>query len=271
MKSLVVFLLLLNPSWAYIPRLATILDKATDKNGGRQGLIIERNVEIKDESLSCKETWYIAHADLMKVVVSGKDDGKPWKFEILYKDGKRQTVTVKGNLKTFNLSAEFYEPLLHYRSSRALLNRLVRLQILPTWAPRLLTEKEPPSQKSFVSLDRFKGTVSYSLGSKNTKNSKLPPHLWLQQDSFNIQKLRLASQVEVEFSDYRDHDPSETKELTQPELQTIQWNQSTVSIRTTSLKITSRNDLNKELKISTKDKAELPSQATFKEFYSRFR
>lgn len=259
------------PTFAYIPRLPTILAKTVAKNGGKKALIIQRTVNLKDENLNSKETWYIAHADLMKVVVEGTDDGKDWKFEILYKKGKRFTPTVKGTIKTFKASSEFYEPLLHYRSSKSLLNRLIRLQVLPTWAPRLMQGENKTSQKNFIQLDRYKGTVTYALGSTKTKGTLEPPQVWLQQDSFNIQKIRLPSQVEVEFSDYRDHDEREKKELTQPEAQVIHWKRSTVNIQTTSIKVVDLKTITDQLQIKKGQTATLPSQIAFKEFYSRFR
>ena len=89
MTTFLISFLLLFPtaSNAYIPKLATIMSHIAGNNGATNGLIIQRSVFFKDDNLACNETWYIANADAIKVVVSGKNlNQSDWSFEILYKN-----------------------------------------------------------------------------------------------------------------------------------------------------------------------------------------
>jgi len=254
-------------SWAYIPKLSTILSKMASNSGGNKAMIIKRTVTLKEENLSWMETWYISHADAMKVDVEGNfPDGKKWAFEVLYKNGKRTTGTTEGKPKTFPLSPEFFEPLLHVRSSKALTGKLTAMQILPTWAAS--RADADASGESYINLDRFKGGVVYILGSNETKNTQLPPRLWVEQDSFVPRKVRLGSQVEVEFENVKDFEEGKIK---QPETQNIFWKNATVLIQNTSVQMVEQNKVESALKLQKGETEQLPDNVNIKEFYSRFR
>lgn len=255
-------ILLSTPTWAHIPKLNTILTKVAANNGGTNALIIKRTVTLKDENVTSEETWYVANADLMKVNVTGSNsDGSKWAFEILYKDGKRFTSTVDGGLKAYPTSSEFYEPLLHYRSNKALQSKLVSLQIIPTWAGT-------NSQENFISLDRLKGGLVYLLGASETKNTQAPPQLWIEQDSFVLRKLRSGSQVDVDFDNIKDYSEGKIK---QPDLQTVFWKNTTVTIQNTSLQVVPQAKVANQFKMEKGDAAKLPENVNLKEFYSRLR
>ncbi|MCC6138217.1 MAG: hypothetical protein IT287_06270 [Bdellovibrionaceae bacterium] len=263
MKIVLLFIFLAFPfsADAYIPKLSTILGRISSNNGATNGLVIQRSVFFKDDNVACSETWYIANADAMKVVVSGKNtDQTDWSFEIIYKNGKRQTLTTDGETKTFPLSPEFFEQLLHYRSARALQSRLENYQILPAGAGS-------SSASSYVSLDRYRGAVVYKFGAQETKNAQPPPLLFVEQDSFVPKRLRLGSQIEVEFTDSTELDEGAIK---QPSQQTILWKNTTVVTKITSLEKAAQNKVSSHLKFESK-KAKMPENENIKEFYSRFR
>jgi hypothetical protein len=266
MISRILFLfvfILTQSSWAYVPKLSTILSKMASNNGGNKAFLIKRTVTLKEENVIANETWYVSHADLMKLVVEGTDaDGTSWVFEILYKGGKRTTTSVEGKNQSFPLSPEFFEPLLHYRSSRALLSRLTSMQIIPN---SISTDQSSPA---FMNLDRYKGGVTYVLGAQDSKNTLQPPRIWVEQDSFLIRKLRLGSQIEVEMDAFKDFEEGKIK---QPELQTIFWKNSTVVIQNTSTQLVEQKKVESFMKIQKDSKATLPQNASLKEFYSRFR
>lgn len=265
MKSILIFtaLAFCSPTWAHIPKLNTILSKVAGTTGGAKGLIIKRTLNLKDDNLTAEETWYIANADLMKVDVSGNNsDGSKWSFEILYKDGKRFTSTIEGGVKSFPQSAEFFEPLLHYRSSRALLSKLISLQIVPPTAATAV------NQDHFVSLDRLKGSVIYVFGASESKSAQPPPQMWVEQDSFVIKKVRMGSQVEAEFDAYKDYEEGKIK---QADTQKIFWNNITLTLQNTSLQLVAPEKLSAQFKIQKGDVAKLPDNEKLKEFYSRFR
>jgi hypothetical protein len=248
---------------AYVPKLSTILGKMASITGGNKAFILKRTVTLKDENVVANETWYIGHADLMKLEADGTNpDGSAWKFEILYKGGKRTTATVEGKTQNFPLSPEFYEPLLHYRSARALQSRLLGMQIIPNHTS---TDVSSPA---FMNLDRYKGAVSYVLGAQDSKNTLQPPRLWVEQDSFLIRKLRMGSQIEVEFDAFKDFEEGKIK---QAELQTLFWKSSTVIVQNTSTQLTEQKKIEPFLKMQKDGKALLPQNANLKEFYSRFR
>lgn len=271
MKKLIIplfTLLLALPAMAYIPKLSTVLSKVAGNNGNTKGLILKRTVTLKEENLTWNETWYISHADSMKVDVDGTGaDGGKWSFEILYKNGKRTSPTTDGKTKSFPLSPEFFEPLLHYRSSRALTSKLTAMQLLPSWALSRGGENEP-SHASFMNLDRLKGSVVYVLGSAETKNTQLPPRLWVEQDSFVVKKVRLGSQVEVEFDAIKEFEEGKIK---QPELQSVFWKNATVLVQNTTTEVVDQNKIEPHLKFQKTVGLQLPDNVNIKEFYSRFR
>jgi hypothetical protein len=264
----IVFILLFSFSFfsnAYIPKLSTILARVAGNNGGQNGLIIHRSVFFKDDNLASTETWYISHADAMKVVVTGKNtDQTNWSFELLYKNGKRQTVTTTGETKTFPMSPEFYEQLLHYRSARALQGRLESLQILPKNA-------SSANPTSYVSLDRYRGGIVYKFGAQELKNAQPPPSLLIEQDSFVPRKLRIGSQLEIEFTDTTELDTENEKSaIKQPTQQTILWKNTTVVAKITSMEKAPQSKISTHLKFETKQVV-MPANENIKEFYSRFR
>jgi hypothetical protein len=246
-------------------KLSTILGKMANNNGGTRGVIIKRAVTLKEENLSWEETWYISHADAMKVVVEGKTGDEPWKFEILYKGGKRTTPSTDGKAKSFPISPEFYEPLLHYRSARALTSKLVSMQVLPTWAAQ---NPDTTNTDSFLNLERFKGIVADVLGSTETKNTQAPPRVWIEQDSFVVRKVRLGSQVEVEFSDVKEFEEGKIK---MPEQQSVFWKNATVLLQNKSVEFVDQKKIEPHLKLGKGETAKLPDNVNIKEFYSRFR
>lgn len=257
----VLLLLLPNLSHAYIPKLSTILGRIATNNGATNGLVIKRSVFFKDDNIACNETWYVANADAMKVVVSGKNaDQTDWSFEIIYKNGKRQTVTTDGETKTFPISPEFFEQILHYRSARALQSRLENYQMLPA-------NSSAANSSSYVTLDRYRGGVVYKFGAQETKNAQPPPLIMIEQDSFVPKRLRLGSQIEVEFSDVTQLDDGAIKQPTQ---QTILWKNTTVVTKIESLEKQAQNSIVSRLKFDIK-KAKMPENENVKEFYSRFR
>lgn len=248
---------------AYIPKLNTILSKMTANNGGTKAWVLKRTVTLKEDNVVAQETWTVANADLMKLRAEGTNsDGSAWSVEILYKGGRRHTTTSEGNTQVFPLSAEFFEPLIHYRSSRALMSRLSAFQILP---PTVSGDTTSPT---YVNLDRYKGGVAYMLGALDSKNTLQPPRLWVEQDSFLIRKLRLGSQVEVEFDSYKDFEEGKIK---QPELQTVFWKNTTVLVQNTSTQLLEPKKAEAALQIQKGLRAVLPDNANLKEFYSRFR
>lgn len=263
MKQIIICFLLLFPlaSQAYIPKLSTILGRIASNNGATNGLVIHRSVFFKDDNVACNETWYIANADAMKVVVSGKNaDQSDWSFEVLYKNGKRSTLSTNGETKTFPLSPEFFEQIMHYRSARALQSRLENMQILPSNAGSA-------NPATYINLDRYRGGVVYKFGAQETKNAQPPPQLFVEQDSFVPKKLRLGSQVEVEFADTTELDEGAIKQPTQ---QTVLWKNTTVVTKISSVEKTAQNKVMAQLKLDNK-KAKMPENENIKEFYSRFR
>lgn len=263
MKKLILIALLFFPlfSEAYIPKLSTILGRMATNNGATNGLVIKRSVFFKDDNTACHETWYIANADAMKVVVSGKNaDQTDWSFEVIYKSGKRQTMTTTGEAKTFSISPEFFEQLMHYRSARALQSRLENYQVLPT-------NSGASNASSYVTLDRYRGGVVYKFGAQETKNAQPPPLLMIEQDSFVPKRLRLGTQIEVEFSDVTSLDEGAIKQPTQ---QTILWKNTTVVTKIESMEKVAQNSVTAKLKFENK-KTTLPENENIKEFYSRFR
>ena len=259
--ALILFLILPLTSLAYIPKLSTVLTRISANNGATHPLVLEKSVVFKDDNLECSETWYVENADSMKLVVSGKnEDATEWSFELLYKNGKRQSLSTEGEIKSFPLSSEFFEQLLHYRNARALQSRLEQWQILPA-------NTSSGTSSSYVTLDRYRGSVVYRFGAQESKSAQPPPLLVVEQDSFIPKRLRLGTQTEVEFSDLSSLDEGAIKQPTQ---QTILWKNTTVITKIKNISKTTPQKMQTHLKFERK-KSILPTNNNVKEFYSRFR
>jgi len=258
---------------AYPLRVKTIVGKMS-RNNGRQGYKILREVvfETKDDRIKARETWYVKNGDNMKVHVESADANNPWSFEILYKGNKRQTLSSSRKLKTFARSEEFFESLFHDRSSRSLMNRLVAFRFVPEWAktlpaPDYVDGQTKMQDEPFVRIVPANGTVTYALGSNRNLASEgsSSTTLWVEQDSFLIQKGQLRSKSQFVNEDFQ----TVPGGLKLPKTQVISWGNRVARVNMLTAEPTPVGP--KTLALKPKSTTEIPDNQVIKEFYSRFR
>lgn len=165
-------------SQGYIPRIDTIVKKMV-RNNGRTPYKVVREItfEAGDNRLRARETWYIKNGEDMKLVVESTNPDDPWKFEIIYEKGKRQTVSSTGNVKKFERSEEFFESLFHDRFHKSLMKRMVGFKVLPDWAPKIEEPtykdgKTKMTEEPFVRLEPTEGAVTYAIGAQQNADGE---------------------------------------------------------------------------------------------------
>ena len=151
-----------------------------------------------------------------------------------------------------------------------MIHRLVDLDLLPQRAQRAASAPGPTvssySPEPWVRLGRVGGSISFVLG-----EPKATPTLWIEQDSFLLQRIRFGSQAEIVVDENRE----QTSDLTFPQLRRYLWNQHSVLVRTLSVAPITIGPKTKPLmspQSLTQEKSNsLPEETMVQEFYSRFR
>lgn len=274
---LLIATLLIGPtSQAYVLRGKFILAK-TAKSHGSGPYRIEREVIIKttngDETI--KEIWTVGADEKMRLEAIGGGTNR-WEIDVLYSGGKRFFAESSGQVKSFAVSRDFFEPYFLAKSSSQILQMLVAQEIVPSHLLQKQKTQEKPelAPEGYVRLARLGGGVSYALGAPTPAGAPAnKPGLWIEQDSFNIQKVRFRTQSEIVAEDYQEYDQN----LSFPKLINVQWNNQVADIKTLSVK--SIKPEAAEAKLQMKELERKASMANRKgpqdpvvlEFYSRFR
>lgn len=284
---------------ASIPNSRTIVSRLA-KNSGRGVYVIDQEVRFSGpEGLVLRERWLVQNAEAMRLTVQGEKAGE-FRYDALYKDGRRTsstpallfssdpTKTEPGkDPRTLNVSGDFFEPYLYFRSSAKFLEYFVRAKILP---PSSLSKDRArianintykPTPEVAVRLGRTAGTVAWVFGEPTPVDGKTAyPGAWIEQDAFLLRKLRLPSQAEMSLADHaaaggglklarertivwRSNDPS----VIEPRAATIK----VISVKNLPEKSLAPQFLPTSISASELKSARLPDAAVAREFYSRFR
>lgn len=260
---------------AYIPHSQTIVGRLV-RNSGRGSYTIEQEVQFRTagEPLTLRERWVIENGETMRLTVSGPQvkNAEPIRYEANYTGGRRTapdltTSTTMNQTKTTALSSEFVEGLFHSRSSGGFFTALNRARILQPGQlrerPRITkidTAKYPP--EPYVRLGRTAGVVTWIFGDATPAQAqRLSPAAWIEQDAFQLRRVRFPSEAEVSADRFTSYPNS----LRFPRERTVTWGNNSVLIRVLSVKqgATSARE--------TAKGTHLPDIAQVKEFYSRFR
>lgn len=225
------FLLLITLAFASIPRTSFILSKVTD-HAGSGAYQIEQDVVFPglQENLTLRETWMIEGDNLMKLTVSGpKELQDAIKMQFIYNGGQRSTLNSRGR-QNARVGEDFIEKYFHFRTRDALARALAQDKILPATIPAPKPIKASKDfvyvPEPFVRLSRIGGVVTYQLGPAPRSEKETSPSLWIEQDVFQIRKIRLASQAEVSAENYANY----ARGLSLPKNRTVRWNQKSVQI-----------------------------------------
>ncbi|MBL7555553.1 MAG: hypothetical protein JNM24_07000 [Bdellovibrionaceae bacterium] len=269
MKSLVICILFSTLSFAYIPPLKMILDR-TSENAGSGVYSIETDVLLTDgiNEANVKESWLVENERSIRLTVIGQKELKGLKLTYLYENGLKWAM--KGQKReSQQASVDFLERWHHIRNADALNNFLISNKIIPEYKKD--KQSRAVYEESYVRLGRTEGVVNYAIG-ENNKDSLLPK-LWIEQDFFVIRKLRLPSQVEVEFENYKSY----SKGLNYPKNKLVRWGQNKVTINTLSV-VPKTGNLSAQFNpqsLEANNQSEVlynnPLKNLLEEFYTRFR
>lgn len=198
---------------AYILPLDFILQKSAGL-AGSSIISIEQDVQFKDgaKTYTVKETWLIEGDRNLKLQARGLGELKDAvNVNFLYNNKNRTSFLQKN--KSVKLAApDFFEKFLAIKSKDSYLGYMKELKIGEN-----------------VRLARAAGQVCFAIGNISTETD-VQPHIWFDQSSFRLSKLRFPSQSEVEFSDYVEKD-----KVHYPRLKTISWQGKVVTIKVTKI------------------------------------
>lgn len=290
---------------AAIPHSKTIVSRLA-RNSGRGVYVVEQEVRFAGpEGLVLKERWLVQNADSMRLIVQGaKQDAKPsdFRWDAVYREGRRTATAPAAPIpptaapgalsepgkepRTTNVSGEFFEPYLYYRSSAKYFELFVKNKILPPSAARerarianINTYKPAPEQA--VRLGRTGGVVAWVFGEPTpVDNATAFPGAWIEQDTFLLKKLRLLSQSEMVLSNHtnsggglklarersivwKSNDPA----VTEPRSATIR----VISVKNLPDKSLAPQFSTSSISAGELKSARLPDAPIVREFYSRFR
>jgi len=273
----ILFLLITNV-FAYIPPTRMILQR-TAENSGTGTYAIEQEVQFNNaqDPLFLKETWLIENEHTMRLTVTGTKDLKDQiKMQFVYAGGLRWSLN--GSRESHRLDEDFLEKYFHFRSTEHLATALMQLKILP---PTALSKKSLPKTvdqikyepDDFVRLSRTGGVVNYAFGTPSPVEGSAEPGIWIEQDEFQIRKLRLPSQAEITADNYNQY----ARGLNFPKVRTVRWGQNTVTIRLIGVTARPGNVANQFQPASLETTAKLDglnnqsAKDVVLDFYSRFR
>lgn len=243
-------------SYGFILPLDLILEKNVATSGS-QIFVVEQDVFLKEglREVVIHESWQIEGDKNLRLTATGLGELKDAVKIVAIYNGKTRTSMIGKNSVTHAAPADFFEKFLSIRSVHSFKNYLTDLSIDPT-----------------VRLSRADGSIAFAIGLPSPLGT-LKSQLWLQQDNFQIRKIRFPSEAEVTFSDFTEVSPK----LTYPKTKKIEWSGKTAIIKVKSIadktKIPISNfypqnvETPSELLVSNKN----TMGALIEDFYTRFR
>ena len=264
------------PCQAYIPQFWMILSR-TAENHGRGFYQIEQDVIFSHgtQPQVIREIWTIKNAQNMSLEVMGRKElTNKLRLHFIYQNYKKYQVNLSGKLTSTSWGKDWLEPYFHFRYSQKIKPLLLAQKIIPPEAlkmPEPLTNIKDIKRKSesFVRLSRVNGFVSYGI---HHIRQDSPPGIWIQQDQFHIQQLRLLSQAQVSARKYKKF----ARRLWFPSRRTVSWGDHSVEIRLVKViplqpSPIVRHRLNPEKMNSKKKTQKWLDDEFIKDFYNRFR
>jgi hypothetical protein len=268
-------------AFAYIPKSETIVGRVA-RSHGKGAYVVEQELQFRTstEPFVLRERWIVETGDTMRLSVfspQGTKTSEPVRYEAVYHGAKRTVTDLDGGIKSLPLSPEFIETFFHARTGKGFLHALVQSRIVPASIlhdhvrPQKLEQiKNTPDP--LVRLGRSSGVVTWIFGEPSPAEGKTNPEAWIEQDAFNVRRLRFPSEAEVaadRFSTY-------PNALKFPRERTVSWGTNSVTIRVVSIRQIGPAQIGKLLdpssfSLSKEKPARLPDLAQVREFYTRFR
>lgn len=264
------------PSWAYIPQFWMILSR-TAENHGRGFYQIEQDVVFSHggKPQVVREIWTIENGQDMHLEVTGKRElTNKLHLYFVYRTHKKYQVGPSGAIISASLGNDWLESYFHFRYSQRIKPVLLAQKVIP---PEALKMPELPKNikdlkrepENFVRLSRIDGHVAYGI---HHENQDSPPGIWIQQDQFHVQRLRLSSRVQVSARKYKKF----ARRFWFPSHRTVNWDNHSVEMRLVKVTPLNRSQkvrhlLNPE-RMDPKEKAQIwVEDEVIKSFYNRFR
>lgn len=225
-------------SWGYIPNLKMILSR-TAENHGHGIYRVEQEVSFQqgEETFLVREIWSVKDSQQMRLEAKGRKKAENLSYTFIYDGQNRYSVDSNGIRKSSRPPDNWFEPYLYFRYQKHIRPRMVSEKIIPTEA---LEEKLPPidptkskNKQDFLRLARVGGVITYGISQAPPQgDSSARPGLWIEQDVFNVRKIRLPSQAVIsadEYSIFAGRFALATK-------QTVRWEDKVAQIRVISVK-----------------------------------
>lgn len=242
------------PSYGFVIPLDTALTKAVVQSGN-QIISVDQDVIFKGDSedLVIKENWLIEGDKNLVLTATGQGSLKDlFRVSVVY-NSKNKTFIQGKNKVTELVNNDFFERYLSIRSTNSFKNYLSDLNIAKN-----------------IRLSRVAGVPAFAIGEPSA--NFLKPHFWIEQETFQIRKIRFPSESELTLDDYTSFD-----KINYPKTKTLTWGRQTVVIKvrqvSTKVKATLANfypqklEQPSEMNLSSKGQLGLAIQ----EFYTRFR
>lgn len=190
--------------------LETVVKK-TVALSGNQIFTVEQDVIFKfgAEDFVIRETWLIEGDKNLKLTAVGVGSLKDM-FRLVTIYNSKSKTTLYGKTKQTELTnSDFFERYLTVRSPDSFKNYLSLLSI-------------PAS----IRLSRAGGATAFAIGEPSTPDIG-KPHVWIDQDTFQLRKLRFLSESEVSLEDYAMYG----KGFRHPKTKKIAWGEQNVLIK----------------------------------------
>lgn len=257
MKTALFTILLLSLTqiaFGFVLPLQSALKKSVALSGN-QIFSVDQDVIFKSdaEDLVIKENWLIEGDKNLILTATGQGSLKDlFKLVIVY-NSKSKTMMIGKNKQSELVNNDFFERYLSIRSVSSFINYLNDLSVAKT-----------------IRLSRVGGVPALAIGEPST--NILKPQFWIDQENFQIRKIRFPSETEVSFDDYAVFD-----KISYPRTKTINWGtqSATIKVRQVSTKVKAnltnfypqKLDQPSEMNLTSKGQIGL----TIQEFYTRFR
>lgn len=277
----VLFISFAQLGWGYIPNLKMILSR-TAENHGHGIYRVEQEVSFQEgeETFLVREVWSVKDSQQMRLEARGRKKAENLSYTFIYDGQNRYSVDSNGIRKSSRPADNWFEPYLYFRFQKHIRPRMVAERIIPTEA---LEEKLSPidptknrNKQDFLRLSRVGGVIAYGIGQAPPQgDSSARPGLWIEQDVFNVRKIRLPSQAVIsadEYSIFANRFSLATK-------QTVRWEDKLAQIRVISVKsLPNTKEVLRLFEASSLDFGKDPTVANkssdispVDNFYSRFR
>lgn len=182
-----------------------VFERVIEQNP-KQGFILEQEIAFGEaDPFMVKETWQVHGPELKRLTVTDMQNQKVI-FSAIYRNKKRMT-NQDGQLRTQSFSAEFLQKIFFIQSTTEFAQFAVQLGVVPNnvLAPAQTASKSSQftyKEEPYVRLARSQGTVTYAYGPVSLSAEERFPGLWIEQDLFQIKKIRFPSKATLTVGSY---------------------------------------------------------------------